>query len=113
MSTLRHWVSVFSRCVNGHPWPTVAGELRSDFLVVQPSGCAGFGRLVDIGGVFDDYNVSGSVREADERALFYDMVIVGQDLNQVFESYDLNPDQMRLPFAPAATRDEEAQAAES
>ena len=52
----------------------------SDFLFAHPSFLAGLGRVLDIGGVFDDYNSSDTAAEADERAMRVDWLAAGADL---------------------------------
>jgi hypothetical protein len=52
----------------------------SDFLFAHPSVLSGIGRVLDLGGVFDDYNVSETPMEADARALRADWAAVGKDL---------------------------------
>ncbi|MCA8976782.1 MAG: hypothetical protein KDC98_18815 [Planctomycetes bacterium] len=58
----------------------------SDFLFAQPSTLSGTARIVDLGGVFDDYNTSATTEEADARALRADWQAVGADLSQAMES---------------------------
>jgi hypothetical protein len=55
-------------------------DVRTDFLFARPSFWSGVGRLLDLWGKFDDYNVSRSAEEADMRALYSDWRITGQDL---------------------------------
>lgn len=53
---------------------------RSDFFFAQPSFLSGAGRLVDLFGLFDDYNQSRTEIEADSRGLYADWCMVGDDL---------------------------------
>jgi len=55
-------------------------DVRTDFLFARPSFWSGVGRLLDLWGKFDDYNVSQTTQEADMRALYSDWRITGQDL---------------------------------
>ena len=55
-------------------------NMRSDFLFATPSTLTGFARLLDLFGLFDDYNESATDREADARAMYSDWCIVGRDL---------------------------------
>jgi hypothetical protein len=55
-------------------------DVRTDFLVARPSFWSGVGRVLDLWGKFDDYNVSRTAEEADMRALYSDWRITGQDL---------------------------------
>jgi len=54
--------------------------MHSDFLFAQPSGLAGWARLLDLFGTFDDYNTSPSRPVADARALYTDWVVTGEDI---------------------------------
>ena len=56
------------------------GVSVSDFLFAKPSFLAGVGRAIDIGGVFDDYNLTETPRQADARAMAADWQVVGDDL---------------------------------
>ena len=62
-------------------------DVRTDFLFAQPSFWSGFGRLLDLWGKFDDYNLSRSAEESDMRALYSDWRIVGQDLSDSWVSF--------------------------
>ena len=62
-------------------------DVRTDFLFAQPSFWSGVGRLLDLWGKFDDYNVSRSVEEADMRALYSDWRITGQDLRDSWVAF--------------------------
>jgi hypothetical protein len=55
-------------------------DVRADFLFARPSFWSGVGRILDLFGKFDTYNVSRSDEETDMRALYSDWRIVGQDL---------------------------------
>src|ERR1700722_5797775 len=55
-------------------------DVRADFLSARPSFWSGIGRVFDLWGKFDDYNVSPTTEEADMRALYSDWRIVGQTL---------------------------------
>ncbi len=64
----------------------------SDFLFANPRIAFGVAGLVDLGGEFDEYNVSSSETEADTRATLSDWVAVGHDLQDAINKYDLeNP----------------------
>ena len=56
------------------------GNVRTDFLFATPNALSGVARLVDLYGLFDDYNRSRKVEDADPKALLSDWYIVGQDL---------------------------------
>ena len=56
------------------------GDIQTDFLFAKPSAVSGVARLVDLTGLFDDYNRSQDSGEADVKALLSDWYIVGQDL---------------------------------
>lgn len=55
-------------------------DVRTDFLVARPSFWSGVGRVLDLWGKFDSYNVSEAAEEADMRALYSDWRMVGQDI---------------------------------
>jgi hypothetical protein len=52
----------------------------TDFLFAQDSFLFGVARSLDLGGVFDDYNDSVNVHEADRRAAASDWQAVGRDI---------------------------------
>lgn len=52
----------------------------TDFLFAKPSAVSGAGRVIDLLGTFDRYNLSPTPEEADARALFSDWLAVGRDL---------------------------------
>ena len=54
--------------------------MRTDFLFAQPTFLSGIGRLVDLFGLFDDYNQSRTEAEADAQGLYSDFRITGEDL---------------------------------
>ena len=56
-------------------------KVKSDFLFAQPSFASGAARALDLWGVLDDYNISSTTLEADEKAIAADWIIVGQDLS--------------------------------
>ncbi len=55
-------------------------KVRTDFLFAQPSFASGFARTLDLWGVLDDYNISVTTLEADEKAIAADWLVVGQDI---------------------------------
>ncbi len=59
--------------------------MHSDFLFAQPSWLSGVGRVVDLCGCFDDFNDSPSPYIADERAMYSDWRMIGDDLVQAIE----------------------------
>jgi hypothetical protein len=61
--------------------PTILDRIdMSDYLFAQPSFLTGMGRVLDLGGVFDDYNTSETEAEAESKAMLSDWAAVGQDL---------------------------------
>lgn len=68
-----------------------------NYLFADPSFLAGVGRVLDLGGAFDDYNASPTEALADARAMRADWVAVGRDLQAAMDS---PPD--GVPSAPAA-----------
>jgi len=63
-------------------------KVQSDFLFAQPSFSSGAARVLDLWGVFDDYNRSDTIQEADAKALAADWLIVGQDLSDAIEQQE-------------------------
>lgn len=55
------------------------------FLFAVPSFLSGFGRVLDLGGAFDSYNISPTPEIADSRAIFADWLVVGEDLRKTTE----------------------------
>jgi len=59
--------------------------MSSDFLFAQPSWISGVGRVIDLWGCFEDFNDSPSDQVADERGLYSDWRMVGEDLARAIE----------------------------
>ncbi|MFN7591165.1 MAG: hypothetical protein ACK501_19020 [Planctomycetota bacterium] len=59
----------------------------SDFLFAQPSFLSGIGRVVDMAGVFDEYNFSATPQEADARAERADWLATGRDLAAAMDAH--------------------------
>ena len=72
------------------------GPLRTDFLFATPSFLSGMARVLDLFGVFDSYNESRSVREADARALYSDWSMVAHDLKNAASQPNDRDDQKQL-----------------
>ncbi|HEV2989639.1 MAG TPA: hypothetical protein VG759_14445 [Candidatus Angelobacter sp.] len=64
-------------------------KVSSHFLFAQPSLISGMARLLDLGGVFDSYNIS---EKADSVALFADWRVVGQDIQDAILAFDDSTD---------------------
>ena len=60
--------------------PNDPGDVRSTFLFTEPSFFSGFGRIYDLWGGFDLYDLSRNVEQADLRAIYADWRVVGQEL---------------------------------
>ncbi len=63
--------------------------MRPDFLVAMPSWLSGAARSIDVAGLFDEYNDSHTIEEADAKALFCDWRLIGEavlDAVSVFRS---------------------------
>jgi hypothetical protein len=58
-------------------------DVRTTFLVVEPSYLSGMGRIIDLWGGFDQYAFSSSNEEADLRAIYADWRLIGQDVRDV------------------------------
>lgn len=63
-------------------------KVQTDFLFAEPSFASGIGRVVDLAGVFDDYNISETPIEADEKAIAADWLVVGQDISDAMREND-------------------------
>jgi hypothetical protein len=61
-------------------------KVRTDFLFAQPSFASGFARTLDLWGVLDDYNISVTTLEADEKAIAADWLVVGQDIADAIQN---------------------------
>ena len=59
----------------------------TDFLFAKPSFVAGAATVLDLFGVFHDYNRSGNERRADAWAMYHDFRTVGSDLEVVIQEY--------------------------
>lgn len=62
-----------------------AERTTARFLFADPSFLIGMARVLDIGGVFDDYNYSDTPEEADARAMRNDWISVGEFLSDALE----------------------------
>ncbi len=60
-------------------------NIKTDFLIAQPSFASGVARSLDLWGQFDSYNESGSPQEADAKAIATDWLIIGQDIVSAIE----------------------------
>lgn len=61
-------------------------KVITDFLFAQPSFASGFARTLDLWGVLDDYNISVTTLEADEKAIAADWLVVGQDIADAIQN---------------------------
>ncbi len=61
-------------------WPT-------DFLFAEPGFASGAASVLDLAGLFNQYNQSRDGTEADEKALLNDWYNVGQDLIEAISSH--------------------------
>lgn len=59
----------------------------TDFLFSMPSFMEGVGRAIDMGGVLDQYNVSKTPAQADERATKEDWRAVGKDIRKAVRQH--------------------------
>jgi len=55
-------------------------KASTDFLFAQPSYLSGMARAIDLWGTLDDYNISETTLEADEKAIAADWLLIGQDI---------------------------------
>lgn len=62
------------------------GKIRTDFLFAQPSYVSGMARVLDLWGTLDDYNISETTLEADEKAIAADWLVVGQDIADAIQN---------------------------
>ena len=65
--------------------------MRTTFLLAIPNFISGFARVLDLGCVYDSYNKSRNGNEADDRALYSDFRMVGQDLQQAMKIFNSAP----------------------
>jgi hypothetical protein len=59
------------------------GRIQTTFLTASASFLTGMGTVGSVGGNFYGFNSSPSVDLADQKALFADWALVGQDLRDV------------------------------
>jgi hypothetical protein len=52
----------------------------STFVFAVPTWADGAGRIMDIAGVFDDYNKVGTPEQADAFMLYLDWMAIGEDM---------------------------------
>jgi hypothetical protein len=57
-------------------------------LYARPSLCEGLARLVDIGGMLNEYNYSDSPQQADIRAILSDWEAVGVDIRAAIAQFE-------------------------
>lgn len=60
-------------------------NVKTDFLFAQPSFASGAARVLDLWGVFDEYNRSENGQEADGKAIAADWLVIGQELYDAIE----------------------------
>lgn len=65
----------------------MSNKVKSGFLYADPSFLSGFGRSLDLHGLYDAYNVSSTPLEADTRAIAADWIVVGQDLQDAINEF--------------------------
>jgi hypothetical protein len=63
--------------------------VKTLFLSADSSPLFGAARVLDLCGVFDEYNTSPSEEEADSKALFWDWAIVGEDLRNAMREFEI------------------------
>ncbi len=63
-------------------------KVKTDFLFARPSFSSGAARVLDLWGVFDDYNRSDTPAEADAKALAADWLVAGQDILAAIKQYE-------------------------
>ena len=73
------------------------GNLRTDYLVAQPSFWSGMARVLDLWGLFDAYNESTTPEEADALAMYLDWRITGEDICDAAREFqkELSEDQSK------------------
>ncbi len=54
--------------------------MGSLYISAMPSALSGAARLLDFGNTYDSYNLAGSGTEADALGIFWDWVMVGDNL---------------------------------
>lgn len=59
----------------------------STALFARPTWIGGLARMVDFGGLFDQYNTYDSPAEADARAIANDWAAVGVDLMNAMDAF--------------------------
>jgi hypothetical protein len=67
----------------------MGNKIKSDFLVASPSFASGAARLLDWCGTFDQYNESRNAQEADAIAMASDWSIVGDDICDAMEQFQV------------------------
>jgi len=68
-------------------------NVKTDFLVAQPSFVSGAARILDLWGIYDDYNRSESPLEADGKAIAADWIVIGQD---IYDAIEHQEDELRV-----------------
>ena len=66
----------------------MGNKFKTDFLFANPSLTSGAARLLDFGGTFDQYNDSGTPKEADANATIADWCVVGDDIREAMEQFE-------------------------
>ena len=57
------------------------------FLFAHPGFLQGFAVVLDLGGTLVEYNVSGTIQEADMRAIASDWAITGKDIQTAIKHF--------------------------
>jgi hypothetical protein len=72
---------------SGILWMEVTMSRYTSLFYTQPTFLEGVGRLLDVGGFFDDHDVALSETEIDRVALASDWYAVGEDLRRAISLY--------------------------
>ncbi|MGC2197236.1 MAG: hypothetical protein WA628_21340 [Terriglobales bacterium] len=69
-------------------------KASSDLLFANPTFISGAARVLDLYGVYDEYNSSSTDYEADFKAILSDWMVVGQDIFVAMKEFEssLPPD---------------------
>lgn len=60
----------------------------TDYFFAMPSFWSGFGRVLDVGGKFDEYNFSDTPEETDTIAISNDWRAVGLDMEHAIAQFE-------------------------
>ena len=71
----------------------MSNRVKTGFLYADPSFLSGVSRTLDLFGQYDQYNISRTPSEADQRAIAADWIVTGQDLVDAMDRFECDQEE--------------------